>query len=554
MAADVMCWTPSSPEARVHPIRAWLTAALAAGVAACGPDRQPASPCDVFRDAGCIQAASMMADVNLLASDAFAGRGIGSAGNAAAVALAESRFAAGGLAPPPGGTGYRQTFLLDHWEASAATLTVGGASLSLGRGFEVVLYSGSGTVGGAPLVFVGYGLQVPPFDPAAYPDCPLSPSGHDDYAGIDVAGKIVVVLRGLVAADARLWACPLDARCTSATCYGRARYKALVAADHRAAGLLLVTPYTEARGAPVPFTTVALDLLPTLMADRAALEAALPDLPAWAATIDGGYVPSSHATAATASMHVAGSVQTSSISNVLGVVPGVDPVLKGEVVVVGAHLDHMGRLPLRTAFFPGADDNASGAAAVLELARAVASSATRPKRTLLFALWNAEEMGLVGSCHYVHVDPRLPLASTVAAFSVDMVGAGTPGLELWGGQDHPWMPQLVARGAAALGLPWSVFSRPALLASDHACFLEEGVPGFLASTPNIFEHPDYHTANDVAAGVSPDNLVSAARLLWAGARGLATGESPRLAASAALRAPATAPPEARRIGPGLQPD
>ncbi|HET6923916.1 MAG TPA: M28 family peptidase [Anaeromyxobacteraceae bacterium] len=532
--------------------RIWPAVILAASLAACGRDSRPAAPCDAFEDAGCIQAAAMMADVESLASDAFAGRGVGGAGNAAAVALAESRFAGAGLAPPPGGAGYLQSFQVDHWEATAATLAIGGSAVPLGSGFEVVIRSGSGTVGDAPMVFVGYGLQVPPFDPAAYPDCPLSPSGHDDYAGVDATGKVAVALRGLLAADSRLYACPLEARCFgSPSCYGRASYKARVASANGAAGLLLATPYTAASGAPVPFTSAGVQLLPTLMVDRDTLAAALPDLPTWAAAIDSGYAPSSHETAVAASVQVAGAVLTSTVSNVLGIVPGTDPVLKDLVVVVGAHLDHMGRLPLRSVYFPGADDNASGTAAVLELSRAVAASPTRPRRTLLFALWNAEELGLLGSCHYAYADPRLPLASTVAAFSVDMVGAGTPGLELWGGQDHPWMPQLATQGAAALGLPWVPVSQPALLQSDHACFVGQGVPGFLASTPTIFEHPSYHTVNDVAAGVSRQNLASAARLLWAGVRGLAAGESPWVLAPAAPAAARVAPRESARIGPGF---
>ena len=105
--------------------------------------------------------------------------------------------------------------------------------------------------------------------------------------------------------------------------------------------------------------------------------------------------------------------------NVIGLVPGSDPRLKDEAVIVGAHLDHLGRRG--PYIFNGADDNASGAAGVLEIARAVAGLPKKPKRTIVFCLWTAEELGLLGSAAYLD-RPAFPPAKTAAYLNLDMIG------------------------------------------------------------------------------------------------------------------------------------
>jgi hypothetical protein len=515
-------------------MRAHVLVALAAVAAfACGDDpRRPNAPCDVFATASCIDPARMMADVTALAGAAYAGRRAGTPGNALAVDLIASRFAEAGLARPAGRADYRQPFSFPDWTPTAASLSFGGVDVPLGGGYEIVYDSASGAVPETDVVFVGYGLRIPPFARTEYPSCPYPDTGFDEYADVDVTGKIVVALRGVPGSDPDVLLCPPDPDVCSGVpnpaepgrCLTRPYYKGFRAWWQGAAGILLVSPSPAAVDELVPFTTVWFESIPTLLVDHDLVAGAIPDLATRATLIDTTFAPQSGATSARAAMTVAGAAANHDVSNVVGVVPGTDPVVRNEVIVVGAHLDHMGKLPLRETYFPGADDNASGTAVLLELARAVAASPTKPKRTIVFAAWNAEELGLYGSCHYADVDPAYPLASTAAAFSVDMVGAGTPGLELWGAVDWPEMVSATNAAAAELGLPWSATVEPHLLASDHACFVGAGVPGFLASTPTIREHPDYHTAGDVASGVSPANLESAAKMIWAGVRELATGE------------------------------
>jgi len=500
----------------------------------CGGPVRPA--CDAGRDLSCLDACRALADVELLASPAFEGRGTGSAGNLAAVELVEDRFAALGLQQVPGLGSWRQTFPLPVWTPGpSATLALGGTPVR----FEGMTFTGAGDVS-AELVFAGYGITVPPYARDPYPSCPLPAAGYDDYAGIDVTGKIALVVDLLP--GGRSAACPPipgspgsilgDPRLTSS--------KVRNASAHGAAGVVVVRPLTLA---PEPRTlasaggSTARPVVPALYAHRSDLEAQLPPLGTWIAAIDGSAAPAGRATGLAARLQVTGTTGVTDIPNVLGVIPGSDPdpAVAGQVVLVGAHLDHLGRTPWSGVLFAGADDNASGTALMLELARLFASGAERPRRTLLFAGWNGEELGLLGSCHYAEVDPRFPLASTVAAFSVDMVGQGSEsGLELYGtdADPNPSVGAVMERAAASAGLPYGVRRLGSLPRSDHTCFSYLGVPAALAITPP--PHLGYHTPDDLPPRITARNLEVAGKLLHVTIRAYAMNREAALAAEAAF--------------------
>jgi Zn-dependent M28 family amino/carboxypeptidase len=200
-------------------------------------------------------------------------------------------------------------------------------------------------------------------------------------------------------------------------------------------------------------------------------------------------------------------------------------VLKSETVVIGAHVDHLGKVPGGSVYNPGADDNASGTAVMMELARAVVLSGLQPKRTVLFAAFNAEEQGLVGSCHYVST-PALPLATTAAMFSVDMVGAGDgSGLILYGGNvpEYAWLADLMSASQQKAGLAYTLDLQSPMNASDDACFMQAGVPSLLALTRG--PHTDYHTPKDTIDTILEADLEAAARLLWVTLQPLSQGAS-----------------------------
>ena len=226
--------------------------------------------------------------------------------------------------------------------------------------------------------------------------------------------------------------------------------------------------------------------------------------------------------------------------NVVGLLEGSDPELRDEFVVITAHYDHVGVVDGRV--HPGADDNATGTAAVLEIAEAYARGGLRPRRSLLFVLFDAEEHGLLGAFHYV-AHPVVPISKTVADLNIDMIGRD---------EDSPtWMPaaadnrnrvnvvgtlyspdlrRAIESGNSAIGLELDYktdaddreawFSR-----SDHFAFATKSVPQVLFNTG---EHGDYHTEHDTWDRVNFSKMARIVRLALATSAELADGnERPR---------------------------
>ena len=157
----------------------------------------------------------------------------------------------------------------------------------------------------------------------------------------------------------------------------------------------------------------------------------------------------------TVSLEWSGEIRIVTSRNVLATIPGTHPVKAAEAIVIGAHLDHLGTR--HGVVHPGADDNASGVAGVLEIARAFAASPHRPARTLVFAFWTGEEEGHLGSEHYTR-NPVWPLDRTAVYVNLDMIG-------------HPWRLDEIAALVEEAGLE----GREAFLAGlDPAVFLEVG--------------------------------------------------------------------------------
>jgi hypothetical protein len=215
-------------------------------------------------------------------------------------------------------------------------------------------------------------------------------------------------------------------------------------------------------------------------------------------------------------------------ANAIGILPGTDPRLAGEAIVIGAHYDHLGRgerglqrSAPGEAIHHGADDNASGTAAVLALAHAIASTGGTP-RTLVFAAFSGEELGLLGSAHYV-AHPAWPLDRTALMLNLDMVGRLRHGRLYIGGADSgTGLRDVIADAVRELPLaiqwrgdPWS--------SSDHSSFYRAGRPVLFFFTGL---HPDYHRPSDTWEKINAEGLAAVTALAARVVRAVASARTP----------------------------
>jgi len=203
-------------------------------------------------------------------------------------------------------------------------------------------------------------------------------------------------------------------------------------------------------------------------------------------------------------------------SNLLALVEGSDPELKQQFVVVSAHYDHVGYGTRRTSFGPlgyihhGADDNASGVAGLLEIAQAVRQLAVPPKRSILFAFWDGEEQGLLGSKYWLD-NPTVPLQQVVVMANLDMIGRLRPmGVEVVGSRSARGLRRLVSEQNNGLDLPLT-FSWEIKGNSDHYPFFAKNIPVVMLHTGL---HADYHRPSDVAEKINNEGLRQVAQLMF----------------------------------------
>jgi len=468
--------------------------------------------------------------IAVLASDEFEGRAPGSAGEEKTVAYLRGALAALGLQPGnPDGSWTQDVPIVGITSQVTATLTVRGQALPLQHINDIMAFSArtapTTTVSASDVVFVGYGVQAPEYD-------------WDDFKGVDVRGKTVVMLVNDPpitdpADPSRLD--PALFRGNAMTYYGRWTYKYEKAAQLGAAACLLVH---ETIPAAYPWAVVvgswgrenfslrspdgnagrcAVEAWITLEAAQRIFAAAGLDFAAQKrAALSRAFQPV--ALGAQASFTVTNTVRDVSSRNVLGLLPGSDPQLKDEYVVVSTHWDHLGRDPRRPGdqIFNGAYDNASGTAAVLEIARTLRALPVAPRRSILFAFVTAEEQGLLGSKFYAE-NPLYPVARTVANLNID-------GIKPWGrvtdveviGYGNSTLDDVARRVAAAEGLaviPDSFAEKGFFYRSDHFEFAKVGIPalylkkgptyvgrpaGWGRATEDAYYARDYHKVTDEA--------------------------------------------------------
>ena len=426
-----------------------LVVLLLAGTVGLASERAPVPP----------TATALAASVAALTTPAMDGRRSGTEGGERAAHLIADWLRAAGLQPGGDAGSFFQSFVISTGTRLALTNTLeisGSTSPVVEKDWRPHGGSSNGDVE-AEVVFVGYGISA-------------AERGHDDYAGVDVRGRIAVAFAGGPAGRERA-----------------PRIEKLVAARERGARALLIV---EER-LPALTATAAASPLPSASVRPSAVTALLPA----GESIDALTAhPRAFATGRRARLRVALERVDVKGVNVIGILPGRDPAVADETVVVGAHYDHLGQVG--GAVHHGADDNASGTAVVAGLARTFASAGGAP-RTLVFAFFGAEELGLIGSGHYVH-HPSRPLARTVGMVNFDMVGRlRGERLTIGGVESASGLREMVSAAAATEALAVTLRGSP-YGPSDHARFYRAGVPVLFFHTGT---HEDYHRPTD-----TPDKL------------------------------------------------
>ncbi len=494
-----------------------------------------------------ITKAALSADVHAISADSMRGRLVGTREDAEAGNWIAARFQSLGLAPA-GDSGFVQRFDMTWFSLGAGntlTITDAGGAREPGNGWTPASFAASGSASGA-VVYAGYGIVEPQLK-------------WDDYQGQDVRGKVVLVLDGEPGATDP--ASPFDGLVTSEG--GRSWRKAVAASKNGAAAILFVRRDTNATPAKWKgLNTAAWPDKPRrierfLLADgvkEITIPAAEMSVELADALVKGsGRTLGDLAKAAEDAPHGLGVVQlkgaraslTTAVErhatpgrNILAMIQGSDSTLRNEVVIVSGHYDHEGADSVE--IFHGADDNGSGAVGTMAIAQAYARAAKqghRPRRTVLFAAWDAEERPELGSWYYT-LHPRFPLDSTVAVLNMDMIGRNEEIPENGGARFRGLTPQTATSNANALNIVGSSRS-PDLAAdinaadkpfgltirfrydnnesnllrrSDQWPFINNGVPAVWFFTGL---HPDYHRPSDVADKLNYEKMTRVVKLLHA---------------------------------------
>lgn len=511
-----------------------------------------------------INGATMLENIKVLASDDFEGRSPGTPGEDKTIAYLQQQFRKLGLSPGNPDGSYLQAVPM---EAGISTPTIsfstGAKSTELHFPDDVVAWDSRREPEmnrvGSELVFVGYGVTAPEYR-------------WDDYKGADLKGKtLLMLINDPPVPDPRHPGLldPATFGGDAMTYYGRWTYKYEMAAKLGAAGALIIH---ETKAAAYPFAVVQNSWGRENFALAQPNGAANPDLPPLAGwiqldrardifrSVGMDFDSAKQAALSRDFKPVALGVTLDATSinrwrdvashNVVAKITGSDPVLKNEVVVYTAHWDHFGiddKLPgPRSAqIFHGAQDNASGVAMLLEVARAYKAMKTPPKRSILFLLTTGEERGLLGAQYYAR-HPLYPLQKTVLGINVDMAN-------LWGrtrdieiiGAGKSTADDLVVAAAKRQQRKARPDSKPEagrFYRSDQLELAKAGVPvlflkggtdyvgkpaGFGKATLDAFTAQDYHKVSD---NVRPDwNMAGAvqdAQLIYAVGLAAANGKIP----------------------------
>lgn len=487
---------------------------------------RPASAALTLRPQSAAQAAGLSSErirehVEFLASDKLQGRRAGTTGADEAARYIEKAFRGYGL-KPASPSGYQQPFTFvarvelgkqNLFQVKSAT---GEQSYKAGEDFMPLAFSSPETATGEA-VFAAYGISAPELQ-------------YDNYAGVEVKGKLVMILRGSPDGDNP------HGRFAAYTQPGlEIQNKTLKAREKGARGVIFVSEeqvFQHDRLSRLHHDLNFLDAgIPTIVISRRAANTILhnqrPDKAEGAGEKSDALGRFQTLSTATALENLTLSFKTDVVkingnaANVVGLLPGSDPQLASEYVVIGAHYDHLGLGgPESLAANPegqihhGADDNASGTSGLLELARVMAANRGAVKRSIIFMAFSGEELGLLGSAAYTR-NALVPIAATVAMLNMDMVGRlRNQSLFIGGvGTSPAWKPLIEKLNAPENGSGSRFqlsYGQDGFGPSDHQSFYVKDIPVLFFFTST---HDDYHKPSDTADKINADGIRQVAGLV-----------------------------------------
>jgi len=457
-----------------------------------------------------------------LASDAFEGRGPGTPGEDSTVNYLTRHFQQLGLKPGnPNGTFVQEVPMFGFTAQPKASFVAGGKTINMNFPSDYVAVSRrfvpTVDVNNSDMIFVGYGIVAPEY-------------GWDDYKGLDVKGKTIVMLINDPPIPAPNNAGKLDSTMfggKAMTYYGRWTYKYEIAAEKGAAAAIIIHE-TEPAGYPYEVVSGSwsrenFDVSnPKKNMDKVAVEAWITNEKAKQLFLAAGknYEQLKAAAAqknfkpvplnAKANFSIKNKLREVKSRNVIAKLEGSDPQLKNEYIVYTAHWDHLGKDPQLKGdqIYNGALDNATGTAGLIEIAKAFTKLPEKPKRSVLFLAVTAEEKGLLGSKYYAE-NPLYPLNKTLANINMDVLNAYGPTEDVIViGYGNSNLEDILATEAQAQGryiVPETSPEKGSYYRSDHFEFAKQGVPALYAKsgvkaegqpTDYVQKWQDKYTADD----------------------------------------------------------
>ena len=454
-----------------------------------------------------INSKSLMKNVKILCSDEFDGRLPGSDGYNKAADFVAGRFQQIGLLPA-GDDKFFQYLNVEYNKINApvalkVVTSQESISYELGKDFVFRGFTGAANIT-LPVAFCGYGISRPDL-------------GYDDYENINVENKIVIAFKKNPSWKIKDYS------------WGQEypREKSLIAFEHGAKGILFVSKPNDEKPQPLIGSVMhgegeqLLDFPQLQISIEAAnniLSGAVFSLNECQGRIDEGKTPNSFITENKVEIKVQAEYEKFvKTMNIIGLREGSDPILKNEYLIIGAHLDHVGSQA--GLLFPGANDNASGSAAVIQLAKAFQVNDIKPKRSILFVLFASEEQGLYGSKYFVE-NMKVDSKKVVAMFNLDCIGYGDS-IQVGNGKSSPELWKIaneLDEGNSNLMVAdtWSGGG------ADLTPFYEKDIPGLYFVSKYSYDH--LHLPTDTPEPLNPVLFEKIVRLAYLTARNVAGGK------------------------------